>query len=227
MKRICMFLLTMLSIVSFTGCDKADEPNGPVIDYDNLFDRTYTINDDGCCVLESCEPTRATVIEDEVKGYGWKAIGMYKVQGNGRLSQTNDLYTGHGGGYVDYWFESDSHLIGFLHGDAYGKLYNKTEWFYDAVTGFIMRGSASQSMQSRYMQVLSVVTLQRKESNKFYMYTLQTLGYTTVEHDNIKPFYGIVVYQRMTDNELEEIKKAYDYDANIDFTLSSKLHDKY
>ena len=32
MKRICMFLLTMLSIVSFTACDKTDEPNGPGTD---------------------------------------------------------------------------------------------------------------------------------------------------------------------------------------------------
>ena len=211
MKIICMFLLTMLSIVSFTGCDKTEEPNGSVIDYDNLFEKTYTINDDGCCVLESCEPTRATVIEDEVKGYGWKVIGMYKVQGNGRLSQTNYLYTGNGGGYVDYWFEPDGHLIEFQHGDTDGKFYNKTKWFYDTVTGFIMRGSASLSIQNRYMQVLSVVTLQRKESNKFYMYTLQKLGDTTVEHDNLIPFYGMVVYQRMTDNELAEIKKAYDY----------------
>ena len=52
MKRIWIFLMEMLSIVSFTGCDKTEEPNGPVIDYDNLFDRTYTINDDGCCVLK-------------------------------------------------------------------------------------------------------------------------------------------------------------------------------
>ena len=36
-----MFLLTMLSIVSFTGCDKTDEHNGPGTDYDNLFDKTY------------------------------------------------------------------------------------------------------------------------------------------------------------------------------------------
>lgn len=213
-----MFLLTMLSIVSFTACDNTDKPNGPGTDYDNLFDKTYTINNDGCCVLEDCEPTIATVVEDEVKGYGWKVIGMYKVQDNGRLSQTNYLYTGNGGGYMDYWFESDGHLIGFQHGGTYGKSYNKTEWFYDAVTGFIMRGSASQSIQNRYMQVLSVVTLQRKESNKFYMYTLQKLGDATVEHDNLKPFYGMVVYQRMTDNELAETKKAYDYDANIDFT---------
>ena len=64
---------------------------------------------------------------------------------------------------MDYLFESDGHLIGFQHGDTYGKLY-------------------------RYLQVLSVVTLQRKESNKFYMYTLQKLGDATVEHDNLKPF---------------------------------------
>ena len=215
MKRIWIFLMAMLCIVSFTGCNKTDEPNGPVIDYDNLFDKTYTINDDGCCVLEGLKPVSAADIENKVKGYGWKVIGMYKVQGNGRLSQTNYLYTGNG---VDYWFEPDGHLIGFQHGDTDGKFYNKTEWFYDAVTGFIMRGSASLSMQNRYMQVLSVVTLQRKESNKFYMYTLQKLGDTTVEHDNVIPFYGMVVYQRMTDNELAEIKKTYDYDANIDFT---------
>ena len=221
MKRIWIFLMAMLSIVSFTGCDKAEEPNGPVIDYDNLFDKTYTINDDGCCVLEGLKPVSAADIENKVKGYGWKVIGMYKVQGNGRLSQTNYLYTG-GGGYVDYWFEPDGHLIGFQHGDTDGKFYNKTEWFYDAVTGFIMRGSASLSMQNRYMQVLSVVTLQRKESNKFYMYTLQKLGDTTVEHDNVIPFYGMVVYQRMTDNELEATKKAYGYDANVNYTIDSE-----
>lgn len=141
MKRICMFLLTMLSIVSFTGCDKTEEPNGPVIDYDNLFDRTYTINDDGCCVLESCEPTRATVIEDEVKGYGWKVIGIYEVQNDGRLSQKDYRETVYGGGYVDYWFESDSRLVGFHHSDTPGKFYNKTTWRYDATKGFIMRGT--------------------------------------------------------------------------------------
>ena len=207
--------MAMLSIVSFTGCDMTEEPSGPVTVIDYEFDRTYIINNDGCCVFKGLKPVSAADIENKVKGYGWKVIGMYKVQDNGRLSQTNYLYTGNG---VDYWFEPDGHLIGFHHGDTDGKLYNKTEWFYDAVTGFIMRGSASLGIQNRYMQVLSVVVLQGKKSNKFYMYTLQKLGDTTVEHDNVKPFYGMVVYQRMTDNELAETKKTYDYDANIDLT---------
>ena len=42
MNRICMFLLTMFSIVSFTGCDKTDEPNVLGTDYANLLDKTYT-----------------------------------------------------------------------------------------------------------------------------------------------------------------------------------------
>ena len=215
MKRIWIFLMAMLSIVSFTGCDKTEEPNGPVIDYDNLFDRTYSINNDGCCVLEGLKPVSAADIENKVKGYGWKVIGMYKVQDNGRLSQTDYRKTVYGGGYMDYWFESGGHLIGFHHGDTDGKSYNKTEWFYYAVSGFIMRGSASQGMQSRYMQVL---LLTKTESNYLQMYTMQKLGDATDENGNLKPFYGMVVYQRMTDNELVETKKAYDYDANIDFT---------
>ena len=222
MKRIWIFLMAMLSIVSFTGCDKTDEPIGPVIDYDNLFDRTYTINNDGCCVLKGLKPVSAADIENKVKGYGWKVIGMYKVQDNGSLSQTDYRKTVYDGGYMDYWFESDGYLIGFHHGDTDGKFYNKTEWFYDAVTGFIMRGSASQSMQSRYMQVLSVVTLQGKKSNKFYMYTMQKLGDATDENGNLKPFYGMVVYKRMTDNELEATKKAYGYDANVNYTIDSE-----
>ena len=207
--------MAMLSIVSFTGCDKTDEPIGPVIDYDNLFDRTYTINNDGCCVLKGLKPVSAADIENKVKGYGWKVIGMYKVQDNGRLSQTDYRKTVDNCGYVDYWFEPDGHLIGFHHGDTYGKSYNKTEWFYYAVSGFIMRGSACQGMQSRYMQVL---LLTKTESNYLQMYTMQKLGDATDENGILKPFYGMVVYQRMTDNELAETKKAYDYDANIDFT---------
>lgn len=154
MKRIWIFLMAMLCIVSFTGCDMTEEPSGPVTVIDYEFDRTYIINNDGCCVFKGLKPVSAADIENKVKGYGWKVIGMYKVQDNGRLSQTDYRKTVYGGGYMDYWFESDGHLIGFHHGDTDAKFYNKTEWFYDAVSGFIMRGSASQSMQSRYMQVL-------------------------------------------------------------------------
>lgn len=144
---------------------------------------------------------------------------MYKVQDNGRLSQTDYRKTVDNCGYVDYWFEPNGHLIGFHHGDTDAKFYNKTEWFYDAVSGFIMRGLASQSMQSRYMQVL---LLTKTESNYLQMHTMQKLGDATDENGNLKPFYGMVIYQRMTDNELEATKKAYGYDANVNYTIDSE-----
>ena len=52
MKIRMIFLMTMLSIVSFTGCDKTEEPSGPVTVIDYELDRTYIINNDGCCVLK-------------------------------------------------------------------------------------------------------------------------------------------------------------------------------
>ena len=35
---------------------------------------------------QGLKPVSAADIENKVKGYGWKVIGMYKVQDNGRLS---------------------------------------------------------------------------------------------------------------------------------------------
>ena len=107
MKRIWIFLMAMLCIVSFTGCDMTEEPSGPVTVIDYEFDRTYIINNDGCCVFKGLKPVSAADIENKVKGYGWKVIGMYEVQDDGRLSQKDYRETVCGGGYEDYWFESD------------------------------------------------------------------------------------------------------------------------
>ena len=215
MKRFFLFLLTMFGLIAFTACDKSDDPDGPIADYLDLFDMTYTINNDGCCVLEGLEPIGPAVVENEVKGYGWKVVGIFEVKENGRLSQTDYRTTVYGVGYEDYWFESDAHLVGFQHGDIPGKFYTKTEWFYDGVTGFIFRGPATQSMQSRYMQVLR---FDKAQAIYHRMCTLQKLGEATDGLGNLKPFYGMVVYERMRDDELPEIKKEYDYDANMEFT---------
>ena len=189
MKRLLFILLTVVCACSFTSCDNSDDPKKPAVDYANLFNRTYTTRNDGCCVLETQQPTRAEVIDNEVRGYGWKVIGIYEVQDDGRLSQKDYRETVCGGGYVDYWFESDSRLVGFHHSDAPGKFYNKTTWRYDATKGFIMRGTESESLQNRYMQVLALATLQGKE---FYMYTMQKIGVKSDEHGNQKLFYCMV-----------------------------------
>ncbi len=52
-------------------------------------------------MLKGLKPVSAADIENKVKGYGWKVIGMYKVQDNGRLSQTDYRKTVYGG--LDIW----------------------------------------------------------------------------------------------------------------------------
>ena len=105
MKKILFLILTMFSIITFTSCDKVNnDPDEPIITPGNLFDCTFTTTSDGCCILEGTEPISADVINDEVKGYGWKVIGMYEVQDNGKLSHTDLRKDMLGSGYTDYWF---------------------------------------------------------------------------------------------------------------------------
>ncbi len=216
MKKILFLILTMFSIITFTSCDKVNnDPDEPIITPGNLFDCTFTTTSDGCCILEGTEPISADVINDEVKGYGWKVIGMYEVQDNGKLSHTDFRKDMLGSGYTDYWFKSDSRLVGFAYSDAPGRNYDTTDWSYDATRGFILCGKANESIQNRYMQVLR---FDKTELIYRQMYTMQQLGFRSDGNGNTKPFYGLVIYQRMTDSELSQTQKIFNYDANSEYT---------
>lgn len=208
-----LFLLTALSFLSFASCNKSDGPDKPAADFGNLFDCTYSMTADGCCVLNGLQPASAEAVNAKVTGYGWKVVGIYEVLDNGKLSRTNYRQTVLGGGYVDYWFSSGSRIVSFSHGDATGKTYHATTWSYDAARGFIMHGKASQDTPSRYMQVLR---FSRTEEIYHQMFTLQQLGFRSDGQGNLKPIFCMVAYLRMTDKELANTKKEYNYDANID-----------
>lgn len=214
MKKIIFYLLTLLSMTTLISCDKSnDNPDNPAIKPGDLADETYTTTSDGCCILEGAEPINAEAINDEVKGYGWRVIGIYEVQDNGKLSHTDYRKDMLGSGYADYWFASDGRLVGFEHSDVLGRNYSTTEWNYDATRGFILRGKADQSIQDRYMQVLR---FDRTELIYRQMYTMQQLGFRSDGKGNLKAVYGLVVYQRMSDAELKAMQEIYHYDANSD-----------
>ena len=78
--------------------------------------------------------------------------------------------------------------------------------------GFILFGSNKQTTDSRYMQILKL-----DESNgKTLMYTIQKLGATSDGSNGYKSIYGMIVYKRMTETDLEMMKKSYTYDTDID-----------
>ena len=211
-KKILFLMLTMFSFITLASCDKENnDPDNPIITPGNLFDRTFTTTSDGCCILEGSEPISAEVINKEIKGYGWKVIGEFAVQDNDKLSHTDFRKNMLGWGYTNYWFKSDSHLVEFIYNDTPHRNYDTTDWSYDATRGFILRGKANESIQNRYMQVLR---FDKTELIYRQMYTMQQLGVRSDGKGNLEPFYGLVVYQRMSDSELTQMQKSFNYDAN-------------
>ena len=214
MKKILFLTLTLFSFITFTSCDKENLPDNPITPPSNLFDCTFTTTSDGCCVLEGIEPISPDVINDEVKGYGWKVIGIFAVLDNGKLSQTDYRKEVYGSGYTDYWFKSANRLVEFSQGDAPGKSYYTTDWSYDATRGFILHGKTDKSIQNRYMQVLRFNRIEHITQ----MYTMEQLGVRSDGNGNTKPFYGLVMYRRLSDGELSQMQKSFNYDANSEYT---------
>ena len=90
--------------------------------------------------------------------------------------------------------------------------FSRVSWTYDMDKGFILFGSNKQTTDSRYMQILKL-----DESNgKTLMYTIQKLGATSDGSNGSKSIYGMIVYKRMTETDLEMMKKSYTYDTDID-----------
>ena len=210
MKYILITLLALAG-VALTGCDKEDDNNdNPIVDGHNFFESTFDI-EDGCRVLKNTEPVSSDVIEDQVKGYGWKVTGIYAVDDKGHLSKTDYRTDMLGGGYTDYWFKSAERLVGFSHGDPPGKHYNTMPGSFDAEKGYILRGSSTQNLADRYMQVLLITA---NDSEDVKMYAMQKIGDATSSDGFTKVVYGMVIYQRMTDSELAQTQKTYGYDAD-------------
>ena len=80
MKQLLFLLIMITGACTFTSCDKSDDTVDPK--KENLFNSKYIVNHAGCCVLDGLQPIRAEIINDEVKGYGWKVIGIYKIMDN-------------------------------------------------------------------------------------------------------------------------------------------------
>lgn len=210
MKYVLTTIFALAGVALF-GCDKEDDNHDdPIFDGHNFGESAFDIEDE-CGILKNAEPVSADEIEDEVRGYGWKVAGIYAVDDKGRLSRTDYRADMCGGGHIDYWFKSAERLVGFSCGDTPGKYYNTTSWSFDAEKSYILRGSSKQSLAERYMQVLIITANDSKDAK---MYTMQKIGDATSPDGSTKVVYGMVIYQRMTESELAQTQKIYDYDAD-------------
>ncbi len=211
MKHLLSTLLAVAAIIALAACDNSDNPNGPATDPNRLLDRTYQINSDGYYTLQDIQPVASSLIDSEVKGYGWQVAHIYAITDNGRLAAHDYRTYMTAVGYDDYWFKPDGKLVCLHHGDTPGNYYYSTSWEYDGGRGFLLRYDADESIESRYMQVLQ---LSEQAGKPTLMYTLQKLASTVSPSGDTRDIYGMVIYQRMTDDELAKALKRYSYDAN-------------
>lgn len=213
-KKFWLIALIVACTVVFGSCDKSEELSVEQCKLDmNLFNQTYTVNDEGCCVLKGRKPIAAEEIQSKVKGYGWESIATYEVQENGKLSKEEFWKDRFGGSPTHFGFETSQQAFSYFYSDALPAFcFSRVSWTYDMDKGFILFGSNKQTTDSRYMQILKL-----DESNgKTLMYTIQKLGATSDGSNGYKSIYGMIVYKRMTETDLEMMKKSYTYDTDID-----------
>lgn len=83
--------MALACVFTLPGCDTTNGNDDPFVicpdPGDSPFDKTYTMDGDGCCILESTNKYTEEEIRKEVVGYGWKVVGTYEVQKDGRLSR--------------------------------------------------------------------------------------------------------------------------------------------
>lgn len=118
-KKFWLIALIVACTVVFGSCDKSEELSVEQCKLDmNLFNQTYTVNDEGCCVLKGRKPIAAEEIQSKVKGYGWESIATYEVQENGKLSKEEFWKDRFGGSPTHFWFETSQQAFSYFYSDA-------------------------------------------------------------------------------------------------------------
>lgn len=220
MARKFLSIVTVIVCAFFLcGCD-SDDLSVEECKLDmNLFDQKYTVDDEGCCVLKGAKPVPYDEVQSKVVGYGWKSIATFEVQANGKLSRVDYYKDLIGGAPTHYWFESSKQMVRYYYVDALpADGFSRVSWSYDATKGFFLFGDGKSPIEDRYEQILKL-----DESNgKTLMYTMSKYGVKSDGKGGYEPFYAMVVYRRMTDDELKKTQETYTYD----FSKKSSTSDK-
>lgn len=213
-KKFLSIVLLIACTVIFGSCDDSEYLNVDNFKLDkNLFSKTYTIDEEGCCVLKGVSPIAKDVVLSKVVGYGWQSIGTYEIQDNGKLSKNEYWKDRIGGGPTHYCFESSQQLVQYYYVDAKPAwCFQRMSWSYDPTNGFILCGKEDKlDIKERYRQILKL----EESGGTILMYTLQKKGVKNDGKGGYEPFYAMIVYKRMTDEDLKKMKESYTTDRTI------------
>ena len=216
MKQKLLMLFATICLLLLTGCGSEDDKRESLPwNSKDLFGATYTMDDEGCYVLKDVVPPSQNELESKVLGKGWQPVAVYQILSNGKLSQDDYREKASNIDFACLYFDPLCQLFAYYQDYALAgsplckKLWKK--YTYEEKTGILMRydGFALKKDWS-YLQILKI----RESDSQTYLYTVQRLGNQPREDDGADPVFGVVVYQRMSQDDLD--KKIHDYTYDVD-----------
>ena len=225
-KTLLMLVVAMLAMVAMSSCSSDnDELDSLPWNNKGLFDKSYVVSEDGCCLLQDTKPLSAQELEKVLVDYGWQPVGIYQVKSDGKLS-TSDYREGmesnadgddYQKGYSSYsptiyQFLSNSELKKFYSDAGTGeKCFQKLAWSYDDERGIILCDKPSNLGKDwRYLQVLDV----KNSGENTYLYTLEKIGSKIMGDNKVESIFALVVRKRLTSNEMSNVKNTYSIDKS-------------
>lgn len=179
--------LALLAVVAMVACeDNLEGKSGVETEFDFAF------NESGECYSTKTEGISASVFAEQVVGYGWKVLGAYEIYEDGSVS-TQDYWRTILGAYApNLYFESNEKVIEYSRFlDMYR--YLPVDYIFDNSKIFY------------------------EGKRNFYKYLILKVDEDSMEcMKKFQDFYGLVVFQRMTAEELEESKKKYTEELNYE-----------
>lgn len=173
-------------------------------DWENVLDNhggmPYEFDKDGHCF--GVTSIGKENMEKTLVGYGWKCYDTWEINADGTRQKQSYWKDRIGGSPTQYYFNADGTAREYFNSDAYpdGRLYRETQWKWieDDSHG---RDDNKRIVFGNYADDYLQIT----GWSKYAFCAIQYLG---VRSDGYK-VYGVSLYQRMTDKELDGYNKTY------------------
>lgn len=216
MKQKLLMALAVICLLILVGCGSDDDHRESLPwNSKELFDATYTMNNDGCYVLNNVASPSWNELNSTVFGNGWQPVAVYKILSNGKLSQDDYREEASNIDFACLYFKPDNQLIAYYQDYALsGSPLCKKLWkecTYEANTGILKRDDGFAIKKDwGYLQILNI----KENDGQTYLYTIQRLGNQPREDDGSEPVFGMVIYQRMSQKDLNDRSNNYTYDVD-------------
>ena len=132
------------------------------------------------------------------EGNGWKHVSTYEIDENGRVMKKGYYEGLEGASSSDYYFEKDSYSYNYF-SFPYGIVYSTTSYIYQEDGNRIGYTNRFDDSFFTRFQVLSI--------DEHELQVVEYLGFRSGE--NSRDIFGLVTYQKMTDEERESYLHGY------------------